>query len=201
MSNYTHDGIHGALGLPSLDQLRSGAIPEGVTALRSMEAGARAEGAAAAREATSMAREATNLMREAAGTQPRREDSGKILGLPWAVWAVGGVAAAGAVFLYMRKKKSSESASLGSSSLSPNRGRHKVRGNPTLYVVERECAHCGAPLGEGVVGVREMREGETLGERQMRDDEIPSRFIDAARRAHGRLAIVKRGTCFDCREY
>lgn len=289
MSNYTRDEMHAALGLPSLEQLRSGAIPEGVTALRSMEAGARAEAAAAAREATSMAREATsmardaaNLAREASGAQPRSEGSGKILGLPWPVWAVGAVAAVGAVVLVMRKKSSGESALSSAESLSPNRrgsrsprrnpkpktyyttdgmpyavedvdlmsqswftgdrdpsgheqmiaeivekavqrGRlnpkrsgdilrearaevrrildRSPRRNPTTYVVEPECVHCGAPMGEGITGVREMREGDKLGERSLNDDEIPERFQVAAAHAHPRQAIKRWGTCRDCRDY
>jgi hypothetical protein len=86
--------------------------------------------------------------------------------------------------------------------LAQNRSRSSApRRNPTTYVVEPECAHCGAPLGEGVTGVREMREGDKLGERGLNDDEIPERFQDAAAHAHPRQAIKRWGTCRDCRDY
>jgi hypothetical protein len=56
-------------------------------------------------------------------------------------------------------------------------------------------------MGEGITGVREMREGDKLGERGLNDDEIPERFQVAAAHAHPRQAIKRWGTCRDCRDY
>ncbi len=66
------------------------------------------------------------------------------------------------------------------------------------FVVEEECERCGAPLREGVTGVREAREGDKFGSRMMRDNEIPARFVAAARAAHPHDAIVKMGHCYQC---
>jgi hypothetical protein len=135
--------------------------------------------------------------------EPRLPSSG---GSGISMGAVAGVAvAAGVVGLlwWAVKQQARESSGGAASGLRQNRSprSRSPRRNPTTYVVEPECVHCGAPMGEGITGVREMREGDKLGERGLNDDEIPERFQVAAAHAHPRQAIKRWGTCRDCRDY
>ncbi len=66
------------------------------------------------------------------------------------------------------------------------------------FVVEEECERCGAPLREGVTAVREAREGDKFGGRQMNSWEIPARLQARAADAHPHDAIVKMGFCDQC---
>ena len=68
------------------------------------------------------------------------------------------------------------------------------------FVVEEECEGCGAPLREGVVNVREAKNRDTFGSRQMCDHEIPTRHRAAAALAHPKDAIVVYGHCYQCHQ-
>ena len=67
------------------------------------------------------------------------------------------------------------------------------------FVVEHECEACGGLRGEGMYQVREAREGDVFGSRQMCDWEIPSHLRAAAAAAHPVDAIVVSGRCESCR--
>jgi hypothetical protein len=69
-----------------------------------------------------------------------------------------------------------------------------------LFVVERECPHCGCPIGEGIAGVREAREGDHFGPRQITDDEAPSHCFAEAAIADAETAIVIYKECEDCKD-
>ena len=68
-----------------------------------------------------------------------------------------------------------------------------------LFVVEEECEACGGPRGEGMYQVREAKEGDVFGRRQLTDEEIPDHLQAAAALAHPVTAIVFYGRCQSCR--
>lgn len=67
------------------------------------------------------------------------------------------------------------------------------------FVVEIECEACGGPCGEGIVNVREAKEGDEFGSRMIRNHEIPARWASAASSAHRDDAIVLYRRCDSCR--
>ena len=69
-----------------------------------------------------------------------------------------------------------------------------------LFVVEKECPQCGCPIGEGIVNVREAREGDEFAPRQMTGDEIPGRWEAAATAADPDMGIILYRSCQDCRD-
>lgn len=64
-----------------------------------------------------------------------------------------------------------------------------------IYVVEKECGCCGAPIGEGIINVREPREGDIFAARQVTDSEVPYRWTALAAAAHPTTAIKVFSDC------
>jgi hypothetical protein len=69
-----------------------------------------------------------------------------------------------------------------------------------IYVVEKECGYCGAPIGENVISIREAREGDIFGHRQVTESEVPDRWSAAVASAHAEIAIKVYANCGGCED-